>query len=172
MTEDTSGVLRATEGATTAFIVRDRARTRRVEAIDLTCDGREMPTQLPRSYEHWIAGVAGFEGAAAFLESGAELKPGQTEAAGAAALAVGEGRLVAIVSPYNSDEPAVWLASPIAELKVATSGRIGLVKKRPEKIAIHGPGWTLRLAAVSQFYVSMNSHQTRQENSLLAAFGS
>jgi hypothetical protein len=38
-------------------LVEDRAWTRRVPELDLQCDDREVPVNLPDTYDNWVAGV-------------------------------------------------------------------------------------------------------------------
>jgi hypothetical protein len=45
-------------GSFSVVLVEDRAWNRRVAALDLWCDDREIPTNLPDTYNHWWGGVS------------------------------------------------------------------------------------------------------------------
>jgi hypothetical protein len=44
-------------GTFSMILVNDRVWTRQVAELDLWCDDREVPVNLPETYDHWLAGV-------------------------------------------------------------------------------------------------------------------
>lgn len=143
-------------------LVEDRASTRRVPELDLYCDEREVPVNLPDTYDHWCGGV--------FMRQSPPPSSGAVDEVHAqVGLAVGDGRLVGIVSPYEADEPAIWFSIALADvLMVEVTSRHRLTE-RPRMITVYVPGWTLTLVLITR-YDGATEWQDK-ERSLLQALG-
>jgi hypothetical protein len=147
----------------------------------MRCDGKDIPEAVSgvKPDGWWLIGECIFGGTAApGGESGTLGAPGDAVVRGTAVLAVGEGRVIGIVSPNDVAEPALWWAWPLAEISVETVGTQGLIKKRPAGIKVHrgggveGDGDSLAFKDVSRLFRSGGGrYQTGQEQSLLAALG-
>ena len=160
---------------TTAVVVENRSGTRRVQALNMTSDHREIPEPgvAGASAAYWLAGVGIFEGVAALLANDGTLTPGsEVGVVGTVAVAIGNGRLIGIVSPNEAAAPAVWVAVSLADLRVTTKGQIGVFKKRPSQIEVQYDGWEIDLGNVRRFDRSINQSQHGQEASLLRALTS
>lgn len=161
---------------TTAVVVSNRQSTRRIQALGLRCDHHEIPelTEAGAQPAYWIGGEYSFSGSAAALgEDGQTGASQQVDATGMVALAVAGDRFVAILSPaeppHKTDAPAVWLAASLADLQIGSSGKVGLLKKRPEYIEVRCDGWELKVSQVSSLDREAKMSKPWQEGSLLRA---
>lgn len=143
-------------------LVEDRASTRRVPEPDLWCDEREVLVNLPETYDHWCGGV--------FMRQSPPPSSGAADEVHAqVALAVGDGRLVGIVSPYEADEPAIWFSIALADVlmvEVLTRHRLPW---RLRRISVFVPGWALVLVSIARHDGS--KEWRGQERSLMQALG-
>jgi hypothetical protein len=122
-------------------IVEDRAWTRRVPELGLQCDDREVPVNLPDTYDNWLAGI--------FMRQFPEPPSGEVaELEARVALAVGDGRLAGIISPDTARQPAIWFSIELAELEM-----VEVIARhpswRPRMIHVRVPGWSLVLVRVA-----------------------
>jgi hypothetical protein len=144
-------------------LVKDRAWTRWVPELDLWCDDREVLVNLPDTYDNWVAGVY-------MRQSPPPSDSEATELTARAALAVGDGRLVGIISPYNAREPAIWFSIALDDLlMVEVNSRRHRLTRQPWKIIVYLPGWALVFVAIATHHESME--WGGQERSLLQALG-
>lgn len=144
-------------------LVEDRAWTRRVEALDLWCDAREVPVNLPDTYDQWWGGI--------YMRRSPPSSSGATPALGArVALAIGDERLVGIISPDHPLEPAIWFSITLADLlMVEVLSRHRYQPWRPRKISVYVPGWVLVLVTIARHD---GSREWRgQERGLVQALG-
>lgn len=120
----------------------------------------------------WLSEGAFFDGPAWPINSYGELAaPQPTQSATCtAAFCIARGRLLAIVSPNNASEPAIWVNVACSRVRVATGGDGG--------VALNGDRWEIRVIRVSRLYRHMTQKglrapevhekfQTGQERSLL-----
>ncbi|HEV3000474.1 MAG TPA: hypothetical protein VGW75_07015 [Solirubrobacteraceae bacterium] len=165
------------EAPITAVLVQNRSAVRRLDALGMASDEREIPAFLDgNASSYWIAGIAGFGGGVALLaqdnatvESTRSRKGG---ASGTAVVAIGGGTLIAIVSPNSATQPAVWVRAALDAVNVSAEGSTGLFKKRPERIKLkYRDDWEMMLAIVSSLDRERGYHQTAKEADLLAALG-
>lgn len=160
---------------TTAVVVQNRSGTRRVPALNMECDDREIPESpvVGGSADYWIAGVGIFEGVAALLANDGTLAPGyEVGVTGTVALAAGRGQFICILSPNEATAPAVWLAASLADLAVTATGKVGVFKKRPGQLQVQGDGWEIVLHRVEGLDRSIGQRVYGQEKSLLSALTS
>lgn len=149
-------------GTFSMILVNDRVWTRQVAELDLWCDDREVPVNLPDTYDHWLAGV--------FMRQSPPPADGAAdEVTARVALAIGDGRLVGIISPYGAREPAIWFSIALSDLLMVDVLRRYRLTRRPRLISVYVPGWTLVLAAVARHDGSREWHG--HEPSLLQALG-
>lgn len=143
-------------------LVEDRVWMRQVAKLDLWCDDREVPINLPDTYDHWLAGV--------FMRQSPPPSSGAvTEVTARVALAIGDGRLVGIISPDEATAPAIWFSIALADLLMVRALSRHRVTRRPRKITVYVPGWALVFVAVARHDGSMECRG--QERSLLRALG-
>src|ERR1700759_5425616 len=90
-------------------LVEDRAWTRQVGELDLWCDDREVPVNLPDTYDHWLSGVF-------MRQSPPPTSGAATEVTARVTLAIGNGRLAGIISPDEAAETAIWFSIALAAL--------------------------------------------------------
>jgi hypothetical protein len=155
---------------TTAVIVQNRTATRRVQALGMAGDNREIPRPLTNaSVASWI-GFGGFNGKAALLGEGERLTPGyEVGVPGHIALALSDSRVFCIVSSTEATGPAVWLAANLADLEVTSSGKVGIFNKRPERIEIRCDGWELICGHVQSLNPDTGVLHSGREASLLGS---
>jgi hypothetical protein len=149
-------------GSFSMVLVEDRAWTRRVPELELQCDDREVPVNLPDTYDNWLAGVYMRQ----FPEppSGGEVAEMQARVA----LAVGGGRLAGIISPDTARQPAIWFSIELADLQmVEVIARY--LTWRPRMIHVRVPGWSLVFVRVAGHDGS--KEWPGQERNLLKALG-
>jgi hypothetical protein len=90
-------------------LVEDRAWTRRVPELDLWCDEREIPVNLSDTYDNWVGGV--------YMRQSPQPSSGTCgELTARVALAVGDERLVGIISPDEARQPAIWFSTALDDL--------------------------------------------------------
>jgi hypothetical protein len=143
-------------------LVEDRAWTRRVPELDLWCDDREVPVNLPDNYDQWLGGV--------YMRQSPEPSCGTCgEMTGRVALAVGEGRLVGIISPGEARQPAIWFSIALADLLMVEVISRHRLTGRPRKVSVYVPGWSLTFVTLARHDGSMEWRG--QERSLLQALG-
>jgi hypothetical protein len=143
-------------------LVEDRAWTRQVAELDLWCDDREVPVNLPDTYDHWWGGV--------YMRQSPEPACGTCgELTGRVALAVGDGRLVGIISPEAPLKPAIWFSIALADLLMVEVISRSRLTWRPLKISVYVPGWSLTFVTLARHDGSMEWRG--QERSLLQALG-
>jgi hypothetical protein len=143
-------------------LVEDRAWTRQVAELDMWCDDREVPVNLPHTYDHWLAGV--------FMRQSPPPSSGEAEEVTArVALAVGDGRLAGIISPEAPLKPAIWFSTALTDLLMVEVISRYRLTGRPRKISVYVPGWSLTFVTIAQHDGSMKWR--RQERSLLQALG-
>lgn len=148
-------------------LVENRAWTRRVDALDLHCDERERLTELPKAYDRWLAG------ACTRTHPKSDDHRELVKRSGRATLAIGDRRLVGIISPDSGREPAVWLSVALNDLLTGNVVRRDLIW-RPAMLRIRVPGWSFTLAYVSQrdrSPLGWRRVRDRQERSLVTALG-
>lgn len=143
-------------------MVHDRVWTRHVPELALWCDDREIPVNLPDTYNHWLAGV--------FMRESPPPSVGAvTEVTARVTLAIGDGRLVGIVSPDEATEPAIWFSTALADLLMVRVLSRYRLTRRPRRITVYVPGWALVFVAVARHDGSMEWRG--HERSLLRALG-
>ncbi|WP_445152225.1 hypothetical protein [Baekduia sp. Peel2402] len=143
-------------------LVEDRAWTRRVPELDLWCDEREVPVNLQDTHNNWLGGV--------YMRQSPPLSSGAAaEVSGRVALAIGDGRLVGIISPDEATEPAIWFSIALDDLLMVEVISRHRLTWRPRKITVYVPGWALVFVAIARHD---GSREWRgQERSLLRALG-
>ena len=143
-------------------LVEDRAWTRRVPQLDLWCDDREVPVNLPDTYDHWWGGI--------YMRQSPPSSSGGTPALTArVALAIGDGRLVGIISPDDPRTPAIWFSIALADLLMVEVLARHRLPWRVRKISVYVPGWALVFVSIARHDGSMEWRG--QERSLLQALG-
>jgi len=157
---------------TTLVAARDSART--MSPLGIKCDGKEIPEfvngQKPAGW--WLFGRCEFDGhAAAGEETGILGDATDTSSDGTAAVAVGGGQLIGILSPTDRSQAAVWWAWEVGSLQIQSTGSQGFLKKRSTDITITAADGTLKVKDVSRLFRNSGSHQSGQEASLLRALG-
>jgi hypothetical protein len=158
---------------TTAVIVQNRSATRRLEALGMTGDEREVPSPLPpdSSVTYWF-GSGNITGTADLLGEAESLKPGyEVGVIGHIALALSDKRLLGIVSSTEATGPAVWLAVNLEDLAITSSGTVGVFKKRPDRIEIRCSDWELRIGYVKSGDHASGPRKNGQELAFLSALG-
>jgi hypothetical protein len=159
---------------TTAAVVQNRSGTRRIDALKMLCNDREIPRSniVGESPGYWLAGVGIFEGTAALLADDGTFTPGyEIGVTGTVMLAAGDGKCIAIVSPNEATAPAVWLSVNLADLQVTTKGQIGVFKKRPQQLVVQCDGWELVMGRIDRYNQKTGKAFGGYETSLLAALG-
>ena len=160
--------------STSTVIVDARRAARRVEILGMRFDAKEIPDPLSGAKPEgwWIATTAMYTGKATpGGESGVLGEPLDVEVGGTVAVAVGSGRLLAIVTPNSVAEPAIWLAWPLGEVAVEGAGAQGTFRKRPKVIKVSGHDGLLEMLAVLRLYRNSGAAQPGQEGSLMKALG-
>jgi hypothetical protein len=125
--------------------------------------------------EHVTAGTA----TGLSLPSAAVLTQLQATTSCTAAFCIADGRLLAIVSPNDAAEAAIWVAMTCSDVVVEPRGSQGL-RGRPKEIGLSAHGWKMELIEVSRLYRRWDQKgfkrgtieervQTGQEASLVAA---
>src|SRR4051812_48101005 len=116
------------------ILVEDRAWTRRVPELDLQCDHREVRVNLPDTYDNWLAGV--------YIRQSPSPGGGEaSELQARVALAVGDGRLVGIISPDEATRPAIWFSIALDDLlMIEVIDRHPLTWRAPEDGLREWPG--------------------------------
>jgi hypothetical protein len=146
----------------TMVLVEDRAWTRRVPELDLWCDEREVPVNLPDTYDHWLGGI--------YMRQSPPPSSGTCgELTARVALAAGDGRLVGIISPDGARQPAIWFSTALDDLLMVQVLDRSWLTRRPRKITVYVPGWALVLVAIARHDGSRE--WPGQERSLLQALG-
>lgn len=156
-------MLSPSAGAFAMVLVEDRAWTRQIPELDLWCDDREIPVNLPATYDHWWGGIYMRQSPPPSDGEAAEGRDAQF------AVAVGEGRMVGIISPYEAHEPAIWFSIALADLLMVQVLSPHRLTRRPRRIAVYVPGWALVLVAIARHDGSME--WGGQARSLLRALG-
>src|ERR1039458_4149467 len=154
------------------------------------------------TYGWWLAAGGFFEGGASPLNAYGELAAAEHVTAGTttepslpaaaaltqlqatttctAAFCIADGRLLAIVSPNDAGEAAIWVAATCSDVVVEPRGSQGM-RGRPKEIGLSARGWKMELIEVSRLYRRWDQKgfkrgtieerfQTGQETSLVAAF--
>jgi len=155
-------------------LVDGRGVARNIASLGVKCDKKEIPelSSGTKPAGWWLMAGCHFEGRAATGgETGTLGAATDTNLQGTAAVAVGEGQFIGILSPNSKAEPALWWAWPLSSLKVETEGSQGLFKKRPTDITLRGADGTFHLTEVSRLYRNSGNFQTGQEASFLRALG-
>jgi hypothetical protein len=148
-------------GQFSTVLVEDRAWTRRVPELDLWCDDREVPVNLTDTYDNWLGGV--------YMRQSPPPSDGEAaELTARVALAVGEGRLVGIISPYEARQPAIWFSIALDDLLMIRVTRHRYTR-RLRMITVYVQGWALVLVAIARHDGSMEWRG--HERSLLKASG-
>lgn len=153
------------------ILIDARGAARRVEALEMRGDAKEIPDPLgnEKPIGWWIVGVCTMSGSARVGALDGVSTPVNMQ--GTAALAIVQGRLLGIFSTNSKADPAVWFSWSIPSLHIEAAGSQGLFKKRPTQITVSGPDATLVLSQVNRLYRNSNSYQSGQENSFLGALG-
>lgn len=68
-----------------------------------------------------------------------------------AAFCIADGRLLAIVSPNDASEPAIWVAATCSSVLLEAEGTQGL-RGRPLEVRIAANGWTMQLREIAREY--------------------
>jgi hypothetical protein len=157
---------------TTLVDARGSART--LSQLGIKCDAKEIPEfvngQKPAGW--WLFTRCQFDGqAAAGGETGTLGDATDTSCAGTAAVAVGDGQLIGILSPNDKTQAALWWAWEVSPLQIQSTGSQGFLKKRPTDITITTADGTLKIKDVSRLYRNSGNYQSGQEVSLLKALG-
>lgn len=150
-------------GSFSMVLVEDRAWTRRVAELDLWCDDREVPVNLPDTYNHWLGGIYMRQ------EAPRPSRDAPTELIARVALSIGDGCLVGIVSPYEAREPAIWFSIALVDILMVQVIARHWLTWRPRMISIDVPGWSFTFVKVAQHDGSMEWRG--HERSLLQALG-
>jgi len=149
----------------------------------------------------WLAAGCFFEGGASPLNAYGELAAVEHVTAGTAtelslpsaavftqlqattsctgAFCIADGRLLAIVSPNDAGEAAIWVAVTCSDVVVEPRGSQGM-RGRPKEIGLSARGWKMEMIEVSRLYRRWDQKgfkrgtieerfQTGQETSLVAA---
>lgn len=153
------------------ILVDARGAARRIEALAMRCDAKEIPDPLgdEKPIGWWIAGVCTFSGSASAGTPDGSTTPVSMQ--GTVALVVMPGRLMGIFSTHSNADPAIWFSWSIPSLHVETAGSQGMFKKRPTHITVNAPGAVLVMSQVNRLFRSSNSFQSGQESSFLGALG-
>lgn len=153
------------------IIVDARGAARRMEALGMRCDAKEIPDPIgdEKPTGWWIVGLCVISGMANKDTLDGDATPFKMQ--GTAALAVTEGRLLGIGSTNSKADPAVWFSWSLPSLRIETEGSQGVFKKRPTIITVQGPGAFIVMRDVNCLYRNINRYQSGQENSLLKALG-
>jgi hypothetical protein len=142
--------------------------------LGIKCDAKEIPEfingQKPAGW--WLFARCQFNGrAASDGETGTlgEVTDGSRD--GTAAVAVGDGQLIGILSPNDKVHAALWWAWELNSLQIQSTGSQGILKKRPTEITITAADGTLEVNNVSRLYRNSGNYQSGQEASFLKALG-
>jgi hypothetical protein len=163
-------------------LVDARSAARQLQALEMKCDGKEIPEALDgeKPTGWWIASECTFAGAAAPAGETGTLEPKKgIVLKGPAAMAVFDDRVIGILSPGSGAESALWWSWPLAGTGVEGHGTQGMFKKRPSKLRIDhngradgdGDGDSIVLGGVARLFRSSGRYQSGQESSLLKALG-
>ena len=157
--------------ANDTILVEARGAARRIEALAMRCNSKEIPDPLgdEKPVGWWIAGTCTISGSASAGTPDGVTVPINMQ--GTVALAVMPDRLLGIFSTNSPTEPAIWFSWPTSQLHIETAGSQGVFKKRPVQITVRGQNATLTLSDVNRLYRNSNSYQSGQENSFLSAVG-
>jgi hypothetical protein len=94
---------------------------------------------------------------------------------GQAAIAIGDGRVIGIMSPMSQAAAALWWSWPLSATAVTAVGTQGVFKRRPAAIrldrngGVDSNGDTLVLKIVSKLDREARQFQSAHEASLLEA---
>jgi len=155
-------------------IVAPKGGSHTIASLSMKCDSKRIPelTSGAKPTGWWLAERCQFDGAAtAESDGGAIGASTNTTLQGTAAVAVGEGRLIGILSPNGDGESSLWWTWPLSDIQVETASSQGFLRKRPTEITLKAADGTLRLAEVARLYRHSGSYQTGQEASFLKALG-
>jgi hypothetical protein len=157
---------------TTLVDARGAART--LSPLGIKCDAKEIPEflngQKPSGW--WLFTNCQFSGQAATGgETGTLGDAIDASCDGTAAVAVGDGQLIGILSPNDKAQAALWWAWEVNSLQIQATGSQGFLKKRPTDITITTADGALEVKSVSRLYRNSGSYQSGQETSLLKALG-
>jgi hypothetical protein len=157
---------------TTLVDARGAART--LSPLGIKCDAKEIPKflngQKPAGW--WLFAHCQFDGqAAGGGETGTLGDAIDTSCEGTAAVAVGDGQLIGILSPNDKAQAALWWAWEVNSLQIQSTGSQGFLKKRPTDITITAADGALKIKDVSRLYRNSGNYQSGQEASLLKALG-
>jgi hypothetical protein len=155
-----------------------------INALGMECDSRYIPTFTGgvTPIGTWLAGVANVGGYVAIgSASEAAREPRMVSVNGTAALAVGGGRLIGILSAPKGPG-MLWLSWAINDISVKSHGSDGIAKKRPHAIQVdlHGgavvdnprnDAATMTLKVIVGVDRVHNRQIPRQELELLQALG-
>jgi hypothetical protein len=155
-------------------VVDARGSARKLDPLGIKSDAKEIPEflngQKPTGW--WLFAHCQFDGqAAAGGETGTLGDSTDTSCAGTAAVAVGDGKLIGILSPNDKAQAALWWAWEVNPLQIQSTGSQGFLKKRPTDITITAADGTLKIKNVSRLYRNSGNYQSGQEASLLKALG-
>ena len=157
---------------TTLVDARGSART--LSPLGIKCDAKEIPEFLngQKPVGWWLFARCRFDGrAASGGETGTLGDATDTSHDGTAAVAVGDGQLIGILSPNDKAQAALWWAWEVNSLQIQSAGSQGFLKKRPTEITITAADGTLKVKDVSRLYRNSGNYQSGQEASLLKALG-
>lgn len=156
------------------MLVAARRQAHTVAGLGVRCDAKEIPefASEAKPTGWWLAETCGYDGRATRGSALDEQASSDVVTmSGTAAMAVGEGRIIGVMSPDDTAEQALWWAWPLKAIQIATAGSRGMLRKRPTEITITGSHGALRLAAIARLYRHSGSAQGGQERSLLNALG-
>lgn len=142
--------------------VEDRAWTRRVRELDMWSDDREIPTNLPDTYNQWW-------GAIYMRQSPQPSGAPPAEVSARVALAVGDERLIADHLALRSPRARDLVLGRADRHRHGRSPRTTSADRPARRINITVPGWSLVFATIARHD---GSREWRgQELSLLRALG-
>jgi len=157
---------------TTLVDARGSART--LSSLGIKCDAKEIPEflngQKPAGW--WLFAHCQFNGQAATGGEAVTLGDAiDTSCDGTAAVAVGDGQFIGILSPNDKAQAALWWAWEVNPLQIQATGSQGFLKKRPTDIIVTAADGALKVKSVSRLYRNSGNYQSGQETSLLKALG-
>jgi hypothetical protein len=159
-------------------LVDARRTAHKLVSLDMKCDGKDIPEPLDGSEPigWWLAGDCTFGGSLSPVgETDTLGDPVEGTMKGQAAIAIGDGRVIGIMSPASQTAAALWWAWPLSSTKITAVGTQGLFKKRPTAIRLDrnggadAEGDTLILKVVTKLYRKSGKFQSAQEASLFEA---